>query len=144
VPHVHELRLVLTTDQLDAALAVYRDALGLPELGAYQHDGGRVVILDAGRATLELNDRVAAAAIDDIEVGRRTAGDVRLALGVDDVDAATAAVTATGAELVAPPTPTPWRSRNSRIDAPGGVQLTLFQDLEGDAVSRHHAGSGTG
>lgn len=30
---------------------------------------------------------------------------------------------------VAPPNGTPWRSRNSRLDAPGSVHLTLFHEL---------------
>ena len=36
----------------------------------------------------------------------------------------------TRVRLVAGPTQTPWRSLNTRFDAPGGVHLTLFQELE--------------
>ena len=32
------------------------------------------------------------------------------------------------AEVVAPPTRTPWRSLNARLEAPAGLQLTLYQD----------------
>src|SRR3954462_8893633 len=74
---VKELRVALTVDDLDAALAFYRDPLGLPLLEAWSDDG-RVVLLDAGRATLELLDQTHAAAVDRIEVGRRGAGPVRL------------------------------------------------------------------
>lgn len=35
-----------------------------------------------------------------------------------------------GAELVAAPAETPWRSLNSRLDAPAGLQITLFEELE--------------
>ena len=71
-----ELRLVLTVADLDAALALYRDALGLEELEAWhgEGEGARIAILDAGRATLELVNEAQAAAIDRIEVGERTAG----------------------------------------------------------------------
>ena len=34
-----------------------------------------------------------------------------------------------GAELVAPPTRTPWDSLNSRLAGPAGLQLTVFQEL---------------
>ncbi|MDU0305495.1 VOC family protein, partial [Streptomyces sp. PAL114] len=92
-------------------------------------DGGRVTILEAGRATLELTDPNHAAFIDDVEVGRRVAGHVRLAFQVDDSAAATERLAAAGAEVVAGPTRTPWNSLNSRLEAPGALQLTLFTEL---------------
>ena len=125
---VDELRLVVTTDDLDAAIHAYGDVLGMPQLAAYGSEGGRVVILDAGRATLELADDAHAAHVDDVEVGRRVAGPIRVALRVADVGAATDALGAAGATLIAPPTRTPWGSRNSRLDAAGELQLTLFED----------------
>lgn len=127
-PVVTELRLVVTTDEYETALAFYRDALGLEQLEAYTERGGHVVILDAGRATLEINDPAYAAYIDDVEVGRRVAGPVRVAFGVADCDATTTRLVAHGADLVAPPTRTPWDSRNARLEAPAGLQLTLFTD----------------
>lgn len=128
---VREMRLVVTAEDYDAALAFYRDVLGLRELGAFAAEGGRVTILDAGRATLELTDPVHAAYIDRVEVGRRVAGHIRVAFQVDDATAATARLSAAGASLVAPPTETPWRSLNARLEAPAGLQLTLFEQLEG-------------
>jgi hypothetical protein len=88
-----------------------------------------VTILEAGRATLELADRNQAEFIDRVEVGRRVAGHIRVALEVDDTAASTAALTGAGAELLAPPTRTPWNSLNARLGAPGGLQLTLFEEL---------------
>jgi predicted enzyme related to lactoylglutathione lyase len=127
---VRQLRLVVTADDYDEALAFYRDALGMAELGAFASpDGGRVTILDAGRATLELTDPRNAAYIDEVEVGRRVAGHLRVAFQVDDAAAVTGRLTATGAVLVAPPTETPWRSLNARLEGPAGLQLTLFQEL---------------
>ena len=92
-------------------------------------DGGRVILLDAGRATLEITDPKNAAFIDEVEVGRRVAGHVRVALEVDDSRAATDAALEAGAELVAGPTETPWHSLNARLEGPGGLQLTLFEEL---------------
>jgi predicted enzyme related to lactoylglutathione lyase len=124
--HVHELRLVVTVDDYDDAVRFYRDVLGLPERLSVASPDGRVTILEAGRATLELADPPHAAFIDEVEVGRRVAGQVRVAFAVDDSEVATATLTAAGATLVAAPTPTPWGSLNARLEAPGGLQLTLF------------------
>ncbi|ALV32332.1 MULTISPECIES: VOC family protein [Streptomyces] len=128
-PAVRELRLVVTAPDYDEALRFYRDVLGLPERAAFSSPDGRVTILEAGRATLELTDPGHAAFIDDVEVGRRVAGPVRVALQVDDATAATARLSAAGAEVLAEPTRTPWNSLNSRLDAPGALQLTLFEEL---------------
>ena len=88
---VRELRLVVTTDDYDAALRFYRDVLGLREQASFESNGGRLTILEA----------------------------------------ATRAAKAAGAEVIAEPTRTPWDSLNSRLAAPGGLQLTLFEELSG-------------
>ncbi|MCR3752961.1 hypothetical protein LX88_006956 [Lentzea californiensis] len=126
---VRELRLVVTADDYDEALRFYRDVLGLEQRAAFTSDGGRVTILEAGRATLEITDPPHAAFIDEVEVGRRVAGHVRVAFEVDDSAAATRALEAAGAEVIAEPTRTPWNSLNARLQAPAGLQLTLFQEL---------------
>jgi lactoylglutathione lyase len=127
---VRELRLVLTVDDFDAALALYRDALGLEERYAWEAEDGRVVILEAGVATLELADAAQAAKIDELEVGSRVAGQVRIALEVADSEEAAKKLVEEGAELVAGPVVTPWRHRNVRLLAPDGMQLTLFTPLD--------------
>ena len=126
---VSQLRVVVTVGDYDAALAFYRDTLGLPEIGAFTSPGGRIAILDAGRATLELADPKHAENIDAAEVGRRVAPKIRIAFEVDDATAATNAARAAGAVVVAEPIHTPWNSLNSRLEAPGGLQLTLFTEL---------------
>ena len=129
VTGVRELRLVLTVEDFDAALAFYRDALGLEEVHAWEAQAGRIAILGAGSATIELVDEGQAAAIDEIEVGRRVAGPVRIALEVEDSPEAAERLTAAGGELVGGPVETPWRDRNVRVRAPDGMQLTLFTVL---------------
>jgi catechol 2,3-dioxygenase-like lactoylglutathione lyase family enzyme len=132
VPHdVHELRVAVTAPDYDEALVFYRDVLGLRERAAYSSEDGRVTILDAGRATLELLDPTHAAFVDEVEVGSRVAGHIRLALEVDDSAAATAELEAAGATVLAAPTRTPWNSLNARLEAPAGLQLTLFTELGG-------------
>jgi predicted enzyme related to lactoylglutathione lyase len=125
---VHELRVVVTADDYEAAVRFYRDVLGLPERAAYESPDGRVVILEAGRATLEIADPAQADFIDRVEVGRRVAGHIRVALAVDDSGTMAATLAAAGATIVAPATRTPWQTDNARLDAPGGLHLTLFSD----------------
>jgi lactoylglutathione lyase len=127
---VRELRLVLTVDDYEGALAFYRDVVGLEQMAAYDApNGGRVTLLGAGRATVELADRAQAEYIDEVEVGRRVAGPIRVAFEVVDADGATRRLAAAGAEVVAPPTRTPWNSLNARLTAPDGLQLTLFEEV---------------
>jgi predicted enzyme related to lactoylglutathione lyase len=128
---VKELRLVVTAADYEAALAFYRDVLGLPQRAAFTSPGGRVTILEAGRATLEIADPPHAAYIDEVEVGERVAGHIRVAFQVDDAANATAAAEAAGARVIARPVLTPWNSRNARLDGPAGLQLTLFEELDG-------------
>lgn len=127
---VRQLRLVVETDDVEAAAAFYRGVLGMPEQAAFQGaEGARIVMLDAGRATLELVNPAQRRMIDDVEAGGARSDVLRVALEVGDVHAATAAARAGGAEELAPPTVTPWRSVNSRLRAPAGLQVTLFQEL---------------
>jgi catechol 2,3-dioxygenase-like lactoylglutathione lyase family enzyme len=126
---VRELRLVLTVPDFDAALHLYRDALGLEVEAVWESEGGRVVLLSAGRATLELVDEAHAAEIDRLEVGRRVAGPVRIAFQVEDSEAAAQRLLEAGATLVAGAVTTPWNDRNVRLEA-GATQLTLFTTLE--------------
>ncbi|NGY65778.1 VOC family protein [Lentzea sp. NEAU-D13] len=126
---VRELRLVVTAADYDEALRFYRDVLGLEQRAAFASDGGRVTILEAGRATLEITDPPHAEFIDDVEVGKRVAGHIRVAFEVDDSAAVTRSLEAAGAEVIAEPTRTPWNSLNARLAAPAGLQLTLFQEL---------------
>jgi lactoylglutathione lyase len=134
-PGVRELRLAVTAPDYDEALRFYRDGLGLRERATYATPRGRVTILEAGHATLELADPDYAAFIDEVEVGRRVAGHIRVAFEVGDPRAVTAALVAAGATLIAEPTVTPWNSLNARLEAPAGLQLTLFAEL-GDRSER--------
>ena len=123
---VTELRIALTVQDFDEALAFYRDALGLEQIADWSSGTGRVIVLDAGRATLELFDHAQAESVDAIEAGRRVSGPVRFALQVEDSGDMAERLVAAGAERVAPPVITPWGDRNARVQAPDGMQLTLF------------------
>jgi catechol 2,3-dioxygenase-like lactoylglutathione lyase family enzyme len=123
---VTELRIALTVQDFDQALAFYRDALGLEQIADWSSEAGRVVALDAGRATLELFDDAQAETVDAVEAGRRVSGTVRLAAKVTDSEHMARRLVAAGAAQVAPPVMTPWGDRNARVRAPDGMQLTLF------------------
>lgn len=132
LPQPTQLRLIIETDDYDAALHFYRDVLGMPEQLAFATDGDdRVAILHAGIATIELATPTHARNIDDIEGAPRTDGPVlRLALEVNDTARAVDAARADGADLIAPPVRTPFRSINARVQGPAGWQVTFFQELE--------------
>jgi len=128
---VLQMRLVVEAEDYEEAVRFYRDVLGLPEEAAFAGNGdARVTILDAGRATLEIANPAQKRMIDEVEVGRQVAPKLRVAFEVSDSAGATDRLVSAGAKLVAEPTETPWRSLNSRLDAPAGLQITLFQELE--------------
>jgi predicted enzyme related to lactoylglutathione lyase len=132
---VVQLRLVVEADDFDQAVSFYRDALGLPQEAAFEGSGSaRVVILQAGRATLELANPAQHRMIDDVEVGSHVAPKYRVAFEVADSGRAASDLVAAGATLVAPPVETPWRSLNARLDGPAGLHITLFQELDSAAL----------
>lgn len=126
---VRQLRLVVEADDWEAAVAFYRDVLGLAEEEAYDgDDGARVMILDAGRATLELSNPAQVRLIDRVETDGVRSPHLRVAFEVDDTAGVTDELVEAGAELLATPRETPWRSINSRLAGPAGLQLTVFQE----------------
>jgi AcrR family transcriptional regulator/predicted enzyme related to lactoylglutathione lyase len=129
---VRQLRVVATAPDFDDALTFYRDVVGMPQSEAYEADGGaRVVILDAGRATLELSNPAQVAFIDRVETdGDAPSERIRIALEVDDAVSAQSRLTDAGAAVEASARETPWRSVNARLRGPAGLQLTLFQELD--------------
>ncbi len=133
---VLQMRLVVEAADYEEAVAFYRDVLGAPEELVVEGAGGeKVTILDVGRATLELSNPAQVTMIDEVEVGRRVSPRLRVAFEVTDAEAATRELVKGGAELVAAPTVTPWQSLNSRLSAPAGLQVTLFEELEGEQQS---------
>ncbi|MEL7235175.1 MAG: short-chain dehydrogenase, partial [Chloroflexota bacterium] len=91
---------------------------------------GRGVILSAGRATLELIDSAQAEHIDQVEVGERIAGPVRLAMEFPDLQSAINAAKSTGARLIHEPVLAPWKTHVARLEAPDGMQITFFKDVD--------------
>ena len=130
---VLQLRVVLTTDDLDAAVAFYRDALGLAEVQTFSDPDGRVVVYDVGHATLEIGDGPHAEYVDRVEgVHRASAGAgprLRVAFEVTDAAGVTRRLEAAGASVLAEPVRTPWNSLNARLTTPDALELTVFEEL---------------
>jgi lactoylglutathione lyase len=129
--NVLQLRLVIEADDFENAVAFYRDALGMEEeFFVESADGALVMALNAGRATLEIINSPQRHLIDRIEVGRDVSRSIRVGFEIGDARSATDRLVQAGAELIAGPTETPWRSLNSRLEGPAGLQITLFEELE--------------
>jgi len=127
---VRETRIALVAEDHEAAVALYRDALGLPVVEAWDGPTGRGAVLDGGRATIEVLSVAQAEHVEAIEAAGGAPDRVRLAMEVQDSVAAAERLEAAGAERVGGPVVTPWAHRNVRLRTPDGTQLTLFTVLE--------------
>ncbi len=122
-----ELRVALTTGDYERLVRFYCDGLGIEPAQLWNNGQGRALILDMGKATLEIFDEAQAQTIDQIEAGKRVSGQIRFALQVPDLEAAVERLLAHGATIVHPPVMTPWGDYNVRLQDPDGIQVTLFQ-----------------
>jgi predicted enzyme related to lactoylglutathione lyase len=127
-----QLRLIIEADDFADAVRFYRDVLGMPEQAAFATDGDdRVAILHAGSATIEVASPTHARNIDIVEGAPASPGPtLRIALEVADTAEAVRRTTEAGADLIAPPVETPFRTINARVQGPAGWQVTFFQELE--------------
>ena len=123
-----ELRIILTVDNLEEMIEFYRDTMELKTSLSWDTQTGRGIILEAGKASLELIDSRHAEFIDKMEVGSRTSGPVRLAfnVGKDNILAASAKYISKGATKISEAKQAPW-SKVMRLQDPSGMQLTLFE-----------------
>jgi len=124
---VLELRVALTTGDFERMTNFYFEALGIAPAQFWNNGQGQAVVLDLGKATLEIFDESQAQTIDQIEVGKRVSGQFRFALQVPDLQSAVDRLLAHGATMVHAPVVTPWGDMNARFTDPDGLQLTLFQ-----------------
>jgi methylmalonyl-CoA/ethylmalonyl-CoA epimerase len=130
---VLELRVAFTTGDYERLVKFYGEGLGIEPAAIWSNDGGQALILDLGKATLELFDEAQAEVIDRIEAGNRVSGQIRFALQVPDLKIALERLLAHGAKLVHEPVITPWGDYNVRLQDPDGMQITLFQTSDREA-----------
>ena len=124
---VLQLRVALTTQDYERLTRFYCQGLGIEPAAVWTNQQGHGMMLEMGQATLEIFDEVYAASVDEIETGTRTSGAIRFAIEVPDLQAAIEQLVANGATLLHEPVVTPWGDYNARLQAPDGMQITLFQ-----------------
>jgi catechol 2,3-dioxygenase-like lactoylglutathione lyase family enzyme len=129
---IFELRVALTTSDYERSVKFYTEGLGIEPAQIWNNDQGQALILNMGKATLEIFDETQAETIDQIEAGQRISGQIRFALQVPDLKAAMERLLSHGARLVHPPVVTPWGDYNVRLEDPDGMQITLFQAPDGN------------
>ena len=126
-PPLLELRVAVTTSDYQRLVKFYCDGLGIEPAAIWNNGDGQALVLDMGKATLEIFDEPQAELIDQLEAGKRVSGQIRFALQVPDLQSAVDRLLANGAALVHPPVLTPWGDYNVRLQDPDGMQITLFQ-----------------
>ncbi|MBL8050546.1 MAG: VOC family protein [Anaerolineales bacterium] len=124
---VFELRIALTVSDYEKSVKFYCEGLGIEPAAIWNNGDGKALMLEMGKATLEVFDENQAKLIDDMEAGRRISGQIRLALQVPDLELALKRLLNHGATLIHPPVTTPWGDYNVRLQDPDGMQITLFQ-----------------
>ncbi len=127
-----ELRVTMTTRDYERLVMFYCEGLGIQPAQDFSDNVGKAVLLDMGRATLELIDEAQAKNIDSIEAGKRVSGHIRFALKVPDLTTAMDHFIAQGATLVHQPVITPWGDHNVRLQDLEGMQITLFEEAAKD------------
>lgn len=129
-PHFDELRICLRVDDLDAALRIYRDALGLDVVDSWTHpEGQRGVLFGAVPAAIELFDGPQWDLVDDAEAGRRLGRDHALRVEVSsttELEALASRLSDVGVQRTAEVVRTPWDQTCLRMSLPDSEQLTLF------------------
>ena len=127
---VFELRVAITTRDYERLVKFYCNGLGIEPAALWNNGQGHALILDMGKATLEIFDEAQAETIDQLEAEKRVSGPIRFALRVPNLETAMKRLLAHGATLVHPPVLTPWGDYNVRLQDPDGMQITLFQSSQ--------------
>lgn len=126
--NMKELRLILTVDNLDEIIDFYKNHVGLKESLSWDEPTGKGIILEAGKASLELIDRKHKNFIDKMEVGKEgVSGDVRIALNFGaEMPEKAKQLLQNGAKQIGQLSQAPW-SKIMRIEDPAGMQISLFE-----------------
>lgn len=125
-----ELRFCLHVDDIDTAIAQYRDGLGMQVVDQWTHpDGQRGALFGVVPAALEIFDGPQADLVDTVEAGDPLGRDHGLRVEVADLEALerlAGVLQAAGATRHATGVvETPWEQTCLRLTMPDGEQLTI-------------------
>jgi catechol 2,3-dioxygenase-like lactoylglutathione lyase family enzyme len=144
-----ELRICLRVSDLDAAIALYRDGLGMNVVDEWQHPGGqRGVLFGVVPAAIEIFDDAQWDLVDNAELGRTLHRDHALRIEArDTTHLAELAdrVAAAGGTRTGEVTTTPWEQTCLRMESGEGEQLSLFvlpdEERKTRTEARRHLGA---
>ena len=124
----------ITVDDVDAAIAFYRDALGLKLVNDVASDGHRWVsfgFADQPGLALVVSDPGAGRSPDDGEALHRLlakgSGPGPFVFSTDDLDATFERISATGAEVLQEPKQESWGPRDCAFRDPAGNHVRINQ-----------------
>jgi NAD(P)-dependent dehydrogenase (short-subunit alcohol dehydrogenase family) len=124
---IRETRVVLNVRDFPNMRQLFESGLGLHIEKQWDETGGKGVVFEAGRATIELLDEVDASNTDRVEAGHATGLPMRLGLQVSDVPVIAGILKKHGIAVMGEAKLTSWGHFNQRLQTPEGVQITLFQ-----------------
>lgn len=127
-PEVTQLRVVIEAADWDAAIEFYRGALGLTQLHGYKNSNGAQLVLDVGRATIEL---VHPELDGTGSLSAPPAPKVRLAFQSADARTTISSLEAAGAQKLEQLEPSSGHSINARLVGPDKLPITIFEPLNG-------------
>ncbi|MEO9327187.1 VOC family protein [Gordonia aurantiaca] len=140
-----ELRICLKVKDIDEAVRVYREGLGMEIVDEWTHPAGqRGVLFGVVPAAVELFDEAQWELVDDAELGRQVSGDHTLRVEVRDVDeieSLAEILAGVGVSRDGEVTKTPWEQNCLRMSTAEGEQLTLFTLPDEERVIREEARS---
>ena len=116
-----QFRVLIRPSNYDESVAFYRDTLGLSVFRSWDDAHGRGTVFQAGSGLIE------------VELGRGTSGTPGfkgVVIQVDDADEVYQEVLARGAPATEPVT-APWGHRLFHANAPDGLRLIFFQEVQG-------------
>lgn len=124
-----EFRVIVEALDFEETVAFYRDRLGLEQIAAWDRPDGKGALLCAGGGVIEVVDRLPR--LPD-RGGAPVARDVRLSIGVEDVDEAHRELTGRGVRILRAPADQPWGHRTMTVLGPDGVPISLFSAKRGE------------
>jgi predicted enzyme related to lactoylglutathione lyase len=127
---IHEMRVPLTISEYERLIKFYCNGLGIEPAEIWNNWQGQDLVLNMGKAMMEILDEVHAESIDQLEVGRPISSQILFTFDVPDLEATMERLIAHGVKSLHPPIKKPWGDYIVRLQDPDGLQITLFQTVK--------------